>query len=72
MKAILEFNLPEDNDEYKLTTTAAGMSSTLWNLDQWLRSNIKYSDDDSLDNDTLQAVRDKLYEIMKNNNISID
>jgi hypothetical protein len=66
MKAILEFQLPEDNQEFELATKASKMYSTLWELDQWLRVEIKYKDKE------LDEVRDKLREIMNDNRIDFD
>ena len=39
----------------------------LWDLDQWLRSEIKYSNKNEY-----QPVRDELYNILENNGISLD
>jgi len=66
MKAILEFNLPEDNQEFELHTKASKMYCTLWDLDQWLRSEIKNKDKE------LDDVRDKLRELMYDNRIDFD
>ena len=66
MKAILEFSLPEDNQEFELHTKATKMYCTLWELDQWLRSEIKYKDKE------LDEVRDKLREFMNDNRIDFD
>lgn len=66
MKAIIEFNLPEENQEFELTSKALKMYSTLWDLDLWLRSEIKYKDKE------LDEVRDKLRELMNENRIDFD
>ena len=66
MKAILEFSLPEDNQEFELHTKASKMYCTLWEFDQWLRSEIKYKDQE------LDEVRDKLREFMNDNRIDFD
>jgi len=66
MKAILEFQLPEDNQEFELYTKALKMYSTLWDFDIWLRSEIKYKDKE------LDEVRDKLRELMNDNRIDFD
>jgi hypothetical protein len=66
MKAILEFNLPEDKQEFELATKASKMYCTLWDLDQWLRSEIKNKDKE------LDDVRDKLRELMYDNRIDFD
>ena len=67
MKAILEFNLPEDNQEFELTSKALKMYSTLWDFDIWLRSEIKYNNQEQY-----EPVRDKLREFMNDNRIDFD
>jgi hypothetical protein len=74
MKAILEFNLPEDNTEYELANNANKMYSVLWDMDQWLRSNTKYAPDD-MSEDTYNAYdkcREQLRELMNDENISFN
>jgi hypothetical protein len=74
MKAILKFNLPEDNTEFELATQASNMYSVLWDLDQWLRSNTKYAPD-SMPEDEYKAYercRETLRELMNNENISFE
>ena len=39
MKAILEFDLPQDNQEFKLATKASDWWHVCWEMDQWLRKN---------------------------------
>ena len=73
MKAILEFDLPDDSDEFRLASTASNWYAALWDLDQYLRSRIKYEDTISDEAyDAVQAARDKLYEILSERNISFD
>ena len=67
MKAILEFNLPEDNQEFELHTKALKMYSTLWDFDLWLRSEIKYNNQEQY-----EPVREKLRELMNDNRIDFD
>jgi hypothetical protein len=73
MKAILEFNLPEDNSEFNLASRAMRWYSAFYELDQHLRSRLKY--EDSLSEcayEALDHTRTKLYEIMNENGISFD
>ena len=74
MKAILEFNLPVDNQEYNLANNALNFWNVLWELDQELRANTKYAPDDMTDDDydAYQKIRDKLHELMTDNNVSLD
>jgi hypothetical protein len=74
MKAILEFNLPEDSHEFKITSKATNMYSTLYNMDQWLRSNIKYASDD-INEHTYKAYeecREKLHQFLTENNVDLE
>jgi len=71
MKAILEFNLPEDKVEYDLANNSQNLHSTLRDMDQWLRSNIKYAPD-TMSEDTFNAYqkcREQLREFMVENNV---
>lgn len=72
MKATLEFNLPDDQAEFEAAANATKYFSVLWEMDQWLRSNIKYAPDD-MNADryhTYEECREKLREIMSDNNVS--
>jgi len=42
MKATFTFDLPEEQEEYETYSRAGKYGSVLWDLDQWLRSEIKY------------------------------
>lgn len=43
MKATLEFNLPEEREEYELTLQASKMSLLIWHFENdFLRANLKY------------------------------
>lgn len=74
MKAILEFNLPDDQQEYELANSGLAFWHVLWQLDQELRANTKYAPDDMPQDkvDAYQEIRDKLYELMSENNVNFD
>jgi hypothetical protein len=75
MKAILEFNLPEDSHEFKMATQGESMYSVLWEMDQWLRTQYKYMPDSEYSEDKYEVyekTRNKLHEFMVENNISFD
>jgi hypothetical protein len=73
-KAILEFNLPEDDEQFMLAVKGKDMMMVLYELDQDLRSNTKYAPDTMSQEvyDALVKVRETLRELMSNNNISFD
>jgi hypothetical protein len=74
MKAILEFILPEDHQEYDLANNALNFWRVLYELDQDLRTKTKYALDDLPQDkyDAYQEVRDMLHELMTDNNVSLD
>jgi len=43
MKAILEFNLPEDEREFELASKGTSIALALWKYDQYLRNEVKYN-----------------------------
>jgi hypothetical protein len=74
MKAILEFNLPEDQTEYQMVNDASKMFSVLWDMKQWLRGRVKYAPDE-MSQDTYNAFeecRDKLNELLMHNNLDLE
>lgn len=72
MKAILEFNLPEDAYEYNLMNKAVDMSVVLHEFDQYLRGRLKYEDNMSVEvYDALQDARDKLYDMAKDGGVEL-
>ena len=57
MKAILEFNLPEDQAQVDVATKAMDWSLLVWHIDQFIRNKIKYEQDRE---GVLQLVRNEL------------
>ena len=57
MKAILEFNLPEDKEEYAAASRGMDWSLLVLHIDQFIRNKIKYEQDRE---EVLQLVRNEL------------
>ena len=74
MKAILEFNLPEDDHEFQMATGGSKFHSVLWDMDQYLRGKIKYAPDNMSDEElnALEQCRSQLHEFMVSYNVSFD
>ncbi len=74
MKAILEFNLPEDQTEYQMANDASNMFSTLWDMKQWLRGQVKYFPDERSQEvyDAFEECRHKLNELLIDNNLDLE
>ena len=66
MKAILEFNLPEEKDEYDFANNGVNYYSALVEFDHWLRSEYKYNG-----NEAMFEVRKKLNYFINENNVKI-
>ena len=74
MKAIIEFNLPDDRDEYEMANNASKMYLALWDIKQMLRSKLKYNPD-GLNGDQLEqweAMRGEFFDILDNNDLKLD
>ena len=73
MKAILEFDLPEEQPEFDNAVNGGKWSIVAWELDQHLRSQLTYNDKLTEEQyDALQEVRDKLWEIVNEHSLSFD
>ena len=74
MKAILEFNLPEDKEEYQMVNDASKMFNTLWDMKQWLRAKVKYAPDEMNPSayDTFEECREKLNELLIDSGLDLE
>jgi hypothetical protein len=71
MKAILEFDLPEDNEEFNLAVKASAMSVVIWGINSKLREIIKY--DETISDETykkVEEIRSHLFELINENGIN--
>ncbi len=66
MKAVLEFELPEDKERFDFANNGFNYYMALYEMDQWLRSEYKYND-----NESMYKVREKLNQIINDNNVKI-
>ena len=57
MKAILEFELPADREEYVAASRGMEWALLVWHIDQFIRNKIKYEQDRD---GVLQLVRNEL------------
>lgn len=75
MKAILEFNLPEDQEEYNTITKANALFSVIWEHKQSLRSMVKHG---YVDNREMTAeefkiaekIYDDLHDLISNHDVN--
>lgn len=72
MKAIFEFNLPDDINEYAVMNQASRMQSFLWDFSQQLRAWRKYHHDFKDADDALDKIREEFYKLINDHQINID
>jgi hypothetical protein len=74
MKAIIEFELPEDQEEYEMANNASKMYTALWDIKQLFRSTLKYNpaglNDEQLEQ--WEAMRGDFFDILENNDLKFD
>jgi len=72
MKAVFEFNLPEDQHDYDVMNQASKVQSFLWDFSQQLRSWYKYHHDFKDADDALSQIRDEFYRLLNEHEVNID
>jgi hypothetical protein len=72
MKATLEFNLPEEEAEFDFAVQGGNMYAALWDISQELRTLWKYEELNDDEFKIVEKIRDKFYEILGDNQITLD
>jgi len=74
MKAILEFDLPEDQDDYHIHFQSNNMYISLHDMQQFLRQKTKYANDDVSDEalNAYEECREYLNQVLIDNDVSLD
>lgn len=74
-EGILKFNLPEEREEFETAVNAPKWKGVVWEFDQELRKVVKYSDPKTPEEETVvntyEKIRDKLWEIIKEEDLSL-
>jgi len=64
MKAILEFILPEDKEQFDVAAKAMDWALLAWDIDQSIRSLLKYHPEE-YDHKALDHIRDEIHDMME-------
>jgi len=72
MKAILEYNLPDDQHEFDMAVESGRMYSALWDISQEIRTLWKYEELSEEEWNMVERIRDKFYEILNDNHIELN
>ena len=73
MKATLEYDLPDEQDEFEKAVNGAKYAYIIWELDHFLRAKTKYAPDSMPDevHKAYEGTRDKLHSLLTENDLSI-
>lgn len=72
MKSILEFNLPDDEQEFSDAVNGGMYKHVLWKLDQNLRANLKYGELPASEYKCYETIRKDLHSLLNDNNLTIE
>ena len=72
MKAKLTFNLPEEQEEFNDAINGNAFKAVIWELNQWMRSQIKHGDLADDVHEKVQEIRDYLWVCMNDNKVSYE
>ena len=72
MKAILEFNLPEEQAEHYCAIKGADMLNVLWELKAELRGMLKYGELTSEQYEIVDKIQDFLFSSLNDNDVNLD
>lgn len=72
MKAILEFELPEDETQHLAAVKAMDWALALYDVDVWLRNSLKYGMETTEVPTALELARDHLHQTMFDRGISFE
>ena len=72
MKAVLEFTLPDEETEFMEAVNGGMFKHVLWQLDQKLRSNLKYGELADVEYKCYETIRKDLYRLLNANNLTIE
>ena len=64
MKATIEFNLPEDQNQYKWATNGYNYFSVLYNFREYLRNKLKHEDLSEHDILVVEAIQSDFLEML--------
>ena len=73
MIARLEFDLPDERYEFECAVNAEKWRSVIWELNQKLRSLVKYSvNSETVDSPTVDFIWGELRDLIESSNLSLD
>ena len=71
-QGVLKFNLPEEQVEWDIACHAMDWALTSWDVDQKLREWIKYGHEFKTPEETLEATRKMLHDILQERGLTLE
>ena len=73
MKATLEFNLPQEQEDFEDAANGWKWSHAMWQMDQFLRTKVKHASDDASEEaiNAFQEAREQLHSILNEENLEM-
>jgi len=71
-KATFTFNLPDEENEYKVMSQAPNSQRMLWDFSQQLRTWYKYGHTFKDADDAVSKIRDEFYRLLNDHQVDID
>ena len=70
----IKYQLPEEEVDFRYASNGVNYLLALWDMDQYLRSEIKWNGDSYTDKEyeLLGNIRDQLYRCVAKHNVSLD
>ena len=72
MRAVLEFDLPDDRENFELASHAVDWFSVVHEMDEMLRSWIKYGHEFQSADEALEEMRQRLWDGLENRGLTLD
>ncbi len=71
MEAILKFNLPEEKNEYDLTTRGVDWSLVSFDMDEILRGYLKHGHSFKSIDEAIQEIRNRLHDTLEDYGLNL-
>jgi predicted transglutaminase-like protease len=72
MKGKLIFDLPEDRVEFEIALKSMDWALTVWEIDQYLRKQLKYKNESRPKSQAIVDIRKELLLILDSRNLTLD
>ena len=72
MKAIIEFNLPEEREDFRDAQNGTMWKIAMWDLYNFLRDNLKHGDLAPDEDKAYETIRTQMFEILSTHELSLD